>query len=94
MNNLEWCTYEYNANYGTRNKRVSDTLRIIKKDKGTRIICIETGITYSNLHEAERQTGINCASISRAIRKKSSIDGKGNKYITKTAGGFHWKYYK
>ena len=26
-NNLEWCTREYNNNYGTRNKRVSETLK-------------------------------------------------------------------
>lgn len=25
--NLEWCTYEYNNNYGTRNKKVSETLK-------------------------------------------------------------------
>lgn len=24
VNNLEWCTSEYNANYGTRNERISD----------------------------------------------------------------------
>ena len=27
VNNLEWCTYEYNNNYGTRNERVSESMR-------------------------------------------------------------------
>ena len=27
VSNLEWCTYEYNNNYGTRNKKVSETLK-------------------------------------------------------------------
>ena len=26
-NNLEWCTNEYNANYGTRNKRIAEKLK-------------------------------------------------------------------
>lgn len=91
-NNLEWCTYEYNANYGTRNKKVSDTLRVVKKDDGKKVMCVETGITYESLHEAERQTGVSRASINRAIMNKLSIDGKGHQYITKTAGGYHWAY--
>ena len=31
VNNLEWCTKKYNANYGTRNKRVSTSNRRRKK---------------------------------------------------------------
>lgn len=27
VENLEWCSYEYNNNYGTKNKRVSETLK-------------------------------------------------------------------
>ncbi|MBP3619849.1 MAG: HNH endonuclease [Clostridia bacterium] len=27
VDNLEWCTYEYNNNYGTRNKRMSQSLK-------------------------------------------------------------------
>ncbi|WP_366942566.1 NUMOD4 domain-containing protein [uncultured Thomasclavelia sp.] len=27
ISNLEWCTTKYNANYGTRNKRISETNR-------------------------------------------------------------------
>lgn len=33
VNNLEWCTRYYNNNYGTRNKRMSETLKM----KGRRI---------------------------------------------------------
>lgn len=31
LNNLEWCTCKYNINYGTRNKRASQTKREKKK---------------------------------------------------------------
>lgn len=26
VDNLEWCTHKYNSNYGTRNKRISESL--------------------------------------------------------------------
>ena len=29
VENLEWCTYEYNNNYGTRNERARKTLKAI-----------------------------------------------------------------
>lgn len=36
VDNLEWCTFNYNMNYGTRNKRIAE-----KKRKQVR--CVETG---------------------------------------------------
>ena len=52
--NLEWCDYLYNSNYGTRNKKISKTMT-----NNTRpVLCIETGIIYSSIREAERQTNI------------------------------------
>jgi hypothetical protein len=27
VNNLEWCTYEYNNNYGTKKERISQTMK-------------------------------------------------------------------
>lgn len=32
VDNLEWCTYEYNINYGNHNKRVSEALKGFGKD--------------------------------------------------------------
>jgi group I intron endonuclease len=46
-------------------------------------ICIETGIIYSSMAEASRQTGINKRSISYVCNKNP-------KY--KTAGGCHWEF--
>ena len=31
VTNLQWCTYKQNNNYGTRNKRISEKLKIVKK---------------------------------------------------------------
>lgn len=70
LNNLEWCNHEYNNNYGTRTQRASK-----------KVLCVETGITYLSIAEAERQTGISDSGISAVCRKKR-----------KTAGGYHWEY--
>lgn len=32
VDNLEWCTREYNVNYGTRSQRVSETNKIVMKE--------------------------------------------------------------
>lgn len=65
VDNLEWCTREYNCNYGTRNKRIAST-------GGIKVICIETGIAYDSILEAKRCTGINntdIAEVCKGIRK-------------------------
>ena len=78
VDNLEWCTHEYNTNYGTRNERASINLSkpILQFDlQGSFIKEWSSGI------EAEEFTKISRASICSCC--------KGN---LKTAGGFVWKY--
>lgn len=70
--NLEWCTGEYNRGYGTRNERIGKAL-------GEAVVCLEAGVVYPSVHEAERQTGIHQGHISECINGKR-----------KTAGGFRW----
>lgn len=80
--NLEWCTQEYNCNYGTRNKRISNN-NLNHKCLSKKVKCIETNVTYPSASEAERQTGVFNTAIIQVC--------KGNR---KTAGGYHWKYGK
>lgn len=47
------------------------------------VLCVETNVVYYSIGEAERQTGIYHGSIIYCCKGKR-----------KTAGGFHWKYYK
>ena len=47
------------------------------------VICIETGIIYLGVRDAERQTGINRCSI------KDCCHGRKH---NKSAGGYHWAY--
>ena len=51
------------------------------KSKQKQVLCIETGIIYPSLREAERQTGISHCNISQVCIGKR-----------KTAGKYHWKY--
>ena len=74
VENLEWCNRKYNVNYGTRNLKSSISL-------GKKVLCIETGIIYNSIKEAERQTGISNSNIVKACKGKY-----------KNAGSFHWKY--
>lgn len=62
VNNLEWCTREYNSSYGTKTERELIT-------KGIKpFVCIETGTTYTNQHQCARELGIDQSSISKVLK--------------------------
>lgn len=78
--NLEWCTCKYNVNYGTAtDRRASKTRSNAYNQKP--VICVNTGISYQNSCEAERETGVNANNIKECC--------KGN---YNSAGGFKWEY--
>lgn len=64
IDNLEWCTQEYNLNYGTRLKRLA-------KSKSKPVLCVETGIIYPSINEASKMTNICRTSISKVLNKKT-----------------------
>lgn len=78
VGNLEWCTADYNINYGDRNEKVSKA-HINHPAKSTPVVCVETGEVYPSAHEASRQTGVYQSSISKCLNGK-----------LKSAGGYHW----
>lgn len=47
------------------------------------VLCVETGIIYNSMREAERLTGINYKRISEVCN---------NKYGHKSAGGYTWRF--
>lgn len=72
VTNLEWCTNEYNINYGTRNQRASK-----------QVICLETGVIYPSLKEVKRQLGFAQSYISFACRgKRKRAYGYTWKYVS------------
>ena len=77
--NLEWCTYKYNLEYGKAKEKMINTNR--KHSNNKSVLCIETGIIYESTREAERQTGIYHSEITKVC--------KGTR---KSVHNLHWKY--
>lgn len=75
--NLEWCTYTYNMNYGTVQQRISQTQSKPVKQKTK---CGKTVGEFASALQAQKETGINNANIRQCVC--------GNR---KTAGGFVWE---
>ena len=68
VQNLEWCTRQYNNSYGTRIDKFA-------KAVGKRVVCLETGISYESASAAGRALGIDISNISRATRYSTYTAG-------------------
>lgn len=78
VSNLEWCTLQYNCNYGSRNYRCTRHRqhRVQQYNKQNNLVG-----EYPSLKEAEKITKIKYQLISSCCRNKQ-----------KSAGGYIWKY--
>ena len=79
VENLEWCTYKYNNDYGKPIK----PKKIVKNHIGVKrkVRCIETSEIFSSQTSAAKKCGIVQSGIVRCCKGKQ-----------KSAGGFHWEY--
>lgn len=68
VNNLEWCTNNYNSNYGTRNKRMA-------KAKRKKVLCIELNRIFDSEKQAERELKIGVSRISECCSGKNKTAG-------------------
>ena len=68
VDNLEWCTNEYNHNYGTRNERVAKSL-------SKKVICITTGEIFNRMREACRKYDINTRRMTECCQGKRKTAG-------------------
>ena len=83
VENLEWCTYKYNNNYGTCRERNSKN-HMNHKSLSKAVLCLKDGVVvkeYPSAREAERQTKIKNQNISKCCYGQ-----------TYTAGGYEWKF--
>lgn len=92
VENLEWCDSGYNINYGTRNERAGRSMvgknvgKYINHPAFSKPVSQYTKegefiASYPSSHEAERQTGVDCGSISNCCNGKR-----------KSAGGYIWRF--
>lgn len=87
VENLEWCTVEYNNNYGTHNKKLSKSLKGKKHKKHKlkkQILCVETGEIFD--------TSQDVIDIMFNGKGNSSIIRKNSRGKTKSAYGYHFVY--
>lgn len=85
VDNLEWCSYEYNNNYMTRNRRISESKINGKKSKAVLQFDKEGNLIkeWPSTREVERQLGFKQNGIAACARGKAHYN---------TAYGFIWKY--
>ena len=76
VDNLEWCSREYNCNYGTRNKRIS--IPILQFSLDGKLIR-----KWNSTREVEKELNIAHSQITACCKKRKNY---------KSAGGFIWRY--
>ena len=88
VENLEWCTADYNNRYSDIYKKGAEAAKIpvVQYTKDGRKIA-----EYSSMLQASESTGIPVTSISACVNNKRKKDSKGHYYTTQSAGGFVWK---
>lgn len=73
--NLEWCTYKYNNNYGS----IIEKRKAFISKHGTKILCVETGEIFPSIRAAAR-------SVKRSHNNILLVINKPNL----TCASFHW----
>lgn len=87
VENLEWCTRQYNANYGTARERALLAIRAAvengtwKSKRSRAVICIDTGEVFESASKAAKKFGVDRHTISYCIRKQNGV-----------WRGMHWAY--
>lgn len=95
--NLEWCTYKYNCNYGSHNEKLSKARKGKRagKDnyKAKSVICTSTGKVFDTITEAAKF--YNIENLRSHISGWCSGKKKFN-YLGKTSDGIKlkWMYYE
>ena len=77
VDNLEWCTNEYNINYGTRSARAAEHNRCCATTSRKVYSVAEDGTIefYESIGDAERKTGYSHSNIVRTLRGRTSRCG-------------------
>lgn len=84
VDNLEWCSKEYNTKYGTRTERVSKC--VLQYTKDGRFIR-----EFKSVRDASRALNIPPPNIRDCAHNKHVIKD-GREYVCRSAGGYVWRY--
>ena len=88
VENLEWCTADYNNRYSDIYKKAAEAAKIpvVQYTKDGKKVA-----EYPSMLAASKATGVSVAGISACVRNRRCKDGKGCYYTTQSAGGFVWQ---
>ena len=89
VDNLEWCTYEYNNSYGTRGKRISkaltnrDTKHLMggNNPKAKKVILLNTKEIFGSAVEAKAKYDCKVEEVCRGSQKTTKSKVTGEKLI-------------
>ena len=90
VENLEWCTYEYNNNYGNHGKRISDVTKGDKNPRARKIICVTTGEKFDCITYAAKTYNVSRQSITHCLMGRQKTAGK----HPETGEKLVWRYYE
>ena len=100
VSNLEWCTHEYNVNYGTRTQRASEKMKgsknpmydieCSKHPRARKVLCVTTGKEFNTIKEASESYNLHMESITMCCQGKRKSAGK----HPETGERLVWRYCK
>lgn len=84
VENLEWCTAEYNSNYGTHNEKISkatkgkkrESMKGSKNPSARKVKCVTTGEVFDTMKEACEKYKVNNGHICDCCKGKRKSAGK------------------
>lgn len=88
VENLEWCTNDYNAHYGTKIQRHRERVAVPCEQYTKDGVFVAR---YDCIADAAKATGLDVSSVWACVRGKTYIDGKGFPYTRRSCGGFLWR---
>lgn len=99
ISNLEWCSYTYNINYGTRNEKVGKALSIAHKGRKLTQEHITNHSSSVRISIVQYDLDNKLIGIWESVKQASEILGIDRSNITKcckgkykTCNGYKWKY--
>ena len=75
VDNLEWCTYSYNASYKGNARRVGEKLRGKVTHNSKRVLCVEDNKMFDSMSRCQTYYGISYKMLRKILNTSSSYRG-------------------
>ena len=75
VDNLEWCTYSYNANYNGNAKRIGEKLRGKITHNSKKVLCVEENKVFESMSRCQKHYHISYKKLKKLLNTSSSYKG-------------------